>query len=423
VNYSILKAWRKLETILSVLLLMYVTSPNLQVRTGAPAVFEHFDRLLVSIYYLFVLIVFIQNWRKILYFLLANKVLLLFLLLPLLSILWSINPEVSQSRFLRVVIRSTIFGLYLASRYTPKELIRLIGWALGLLTLFSFLTALGVPSYGKMASGIEWRGVFPHKNYLGITMVLSTTYFISLTLFGQNRKKLYFFMFVLSFIILLSTQAKSSLSICFGALMLLPLYRSLLQAYRTKILLQTIGLFSGVSLTMWLSHNLEYIIVDVLGKSMALNGRTPVWNYLLEQVAKRPFLGFGYEAFWNDPDQVALGHRFVAWFPSHAHSGFIDLLLHFGLLGFSLFVIASLMTLIRLFYLLSLKRSFEYFWMILFFIVMLSSQFSVAIYILKDHILWILYISFSASAVVELRRLRKPRVREIDQPLLPAHQS
>ncbi|PSB21078.1 hypothetical protein C7B76_05425 [filamentous cyanobacterium CCP2] len=399
---------------------MYVADPNLSARTGAPAILGVIDRALVALYYLFIVISFLRHWKKILYFLTTNKALLILLLLPLFSITWSIRPEITQSRFLRVVIRSTIFGLYLASRYRPKELIRLVGWSLGLFTVFSLLTALGVSSYGKMLGG-EWRGIFPHKNYLGLMMALATTYFITFTLYGQKRKRFCFLMFGLALTTLILTQAKSSLSICFGVLMLLPLYRSFLQAYRTKVLLQTLALLAGTSLTVWVSSNLEYIIVDVLGKSLTLNGRAQVWEYLLEQIAKRPLLGFGYEAFWNDPEQVALGNRFVAWFPSHAHSGFIDLLLHFGFPGLILFTIASITTLVRLFRLVNLTQSSEFFWMFLFLIIMISSQYSVGITILKDHFFWILYVSFSTSAVVELRRIRRHQPTEMIHTLSPAH--
>lgn len=415
--YSITKLCEKLEPVLSVVFLLYVMEPNLAER-GAPPVLGILDKLLVASYYLFSLFVTFRHWKKILYFLTSNKILLLLLLLPVVSIIWSINPDTSLNRFYRVVVRSAIFGLYLASRYSPKELMRLVGVVLSIAMGLSIVVALGLPSYG--ARGDSWQGIFAHKNHLGPFAALAVVYFSLIAVYVRRYRKLALLGILFAFIALIFSAAKSSLVICLGTLAILPLYRSFLHAYRSKIFTQLVLLLVGGTLTSLLAINAEYIIVNILGKSLALNGRLPLWTYLLGQVAKRPLFGYGYEAFWTDSEQLYLGERYVGWFPSHGHSGFIDMLLQLGTVGLALFALCSLLNAIRLLLLLNATRSIEYFWMLLFLVVMVSSQYSVGNTMLKDHLFWVLYVSFSSSAAVELRRVRKIQQMKHSQTFIPA---
>ncbi|NJR57508.1 MAG: O-antigen ligase family protein [Cyanobacteria bacterium CRU_2_1] len=395
---------------MTVICLWYVTEPY-------DKTIGILDRLLVALYYLFVLVIIVKHWKKLLYFLTKDKILLLFLLLPLASVLWSTMPEVSQSRFIRVVLRSTIFGLYLASRYSLKDLMRLITIALGVSLIINTAAALALPT-GKTDGA--WKGVLGHKNSFGRLMAWTTAHFATLFLYEQKYRRLCLIVFGLAAVGLYFSQAKSSLAICVGALALLPLYRSFCQAYRTKTLLISVSLFIAILLISWVSDNVEYIIVDVLGKSLTLNGRVQIWEYFYSRIATRPWLGFGYEAFWNNPEELLKAQQNLPWFSGHAHSGFIDLTLQLGILGFSMFVISVLVTITRVIYLTTVTRSIEHFLMLLFLVVWFSSQSTVGISILKDNIFWILYVTISTLTAVEMSRVRRNQRIESSQVLTPA---
>ncbi|NJO77643.1 MAG: O-antigen ligase family protein [Cyanobacteria bacterium RM1_2_2] len=392
--------WRKLEPILAGICLWYVTEPH-------DKTIGILDRLLVAFYYLFVLIIVIKYWKSILYFLVQDKILLLFLLLPLVSILWSTNPEVSQARFNRVVLRSALFGAYLASRYSLKELLQLVTITLGVSTIASTVVALVLPA-GQMRGKFEgaWQGLHGHKNSFARLMAWTATNFAALALYKAKDRRKHFGGFCLAFIGLFFSQAKSSLAICAGALALLPLHSYFLRAYRSRTFLITLSLCSVIGVTSWMANSLEFLIVDVLGKSLTLSGRTVIWEYFVSRISERPWLGYGYEAFWTNPDEVFRARQSLSFFSGHAHSGFIDITLQLGLIGLSLFVLSFLTTLVRTIYLISVTKSIEYFLMLIFLFVMFSSQFTVGITILKDNIFWVLYITIATLTAVEMSRLR-----------------
>jgi O-antigen ligase len=394
------KLWRKLEPILAGVCLWYVTEPY-------DKTIGILDRLLVALYYLFVLVIVIKYWKSILYFLVKDKILFIFLLLPLVSVLWSTNPEVSQDRFNRVVLRSMIFGAYLASRYSLRDLLKLVTLTLGFSTIASTAAALALPA-GKMTGKFAgaWQGLHGHKNSFARLMAWTTTNFAALTLYRAKDRQRSFGGFCLAFIGLFFSQAKSSLAICVGALALLPLHSYFLRAYRSRTLLITISLCSVIGLTSWIANSLEFLIVDVLGKSLTLSGRTIIWEYFISRISERPWLGYGYEAFWTNPDEVFRARQALSFFSGHAHSGFIDITLQLGLVGLTLFVLSFITTLVRTIYLISVTKSIEYFLMLIFLFVMFSSQFTVGITILKDNIFWVFYITIATLTAVEVSRVR-----------------
>ena len=57
----------------------------------------------------------------------------------------------------------------------------------------------------------------------------------------------------------------------------------------------TILVISAVSFLVL--TNLDSILL-LFGRDASLTGRTTIWKVLLISVTKRPWLGFGYQAFW-----------------------------------------------------------------------------------------------------------------------------
>ncbi len=82
---------------------------------------------------------------------------------------------------------------------------------------------------------------------------------------------------------------------------------------------------------------------------LTFNGRIPLWSSLLECVAQRPLLGYGYQGFWTETRhyEVSLDND---WAPASAHSTPMEVLLNTGLLGgfiFALGVLASFRIVIK----------------------------------------------------------------------------
>ncbi len=70
---------------------------------------------------------------------------------------------------------------------------------------------------------------------------------------------------------------------------------------------------------------------------MTLTGRTGIWSAVIDSIAKRPMLGYGYQAFWlgleGESYRVILA---VSWVLAQAQNGFIDVMLEMGAVGLAI---------------------------------------------------------------------------------------
>jgi len=119
--------------------------------------------------------------------LLANWALLAVTGFALFSAFWSYYPDAAFRRGFALVL-STTFAFYLVLRFTPRELLELVGWALLLGAAISLVvTALfpGSTIHGGPLAG-SWMGSFGHKNRLGRMMALGVVLF-ALLIPGKDK--------------------------------------------------------------------------------------------------------------------------------------------------------------------------------------------------------------------------------------------
>jgi O-antigen ligase len=78
-------------------------------------------------------------------------------------------------------------------------------------------------------------------------------------------------------------------------------------------------------------------LFTLLGKDVTLTGRTEIWSAVLDSIAKRPLLGYGYQAFWlglqGESYRVILA---VSWVLAQAQNGFLDVMLEMGVAGLTI---------------------------------------------------------------------------------------
>ena len=75
-------------------------------------------------------------------------------------------------------------------------------------------------------------------------------------------------------------------------------------------------------------------LTRILGRDSSLTGRMDLWSLVVEAIGRRPWLGYGYQAFWVTPGGPADGIRMRLPFTvPHAHDGFLDVWLEIGAVG------------------------------------------------------------------------------------------
>ena len=71
------------------------------------------------------------------------------------------------------------------------------------------------------------------------------------------------------------------------------------------------------------------------GEVKSLTGRIPIWIELSQNIAARPLLGYGYGSFWTG-ERVYYLSALLNWEFDHAHSMYLQTMLHVGGLGLGL---------------------------------------------------------------------------------------
>lgn len=178
-----------------------------------------------------------------------------------------------------------------------------------------------------------WRGVFSHKNIAGPVMACLS--FFGLYLFRRGRRWSGALLFVGAMIFVLNTGSKTSAG-------LVPV------AMIAVVLPGLFGVRPLVALLFWLviagtaTATLGIVFIDPLRHfaaeqfpDLTYTGRTTLWEFAGEMIAKRPWIGYGYESFWQTPLLENSSQPFDRDWDIrdivHGHNGYLDIAIPMGL--------------------------------------------------------------------------------------------
>lgn len=305
-----------------------------------------FSKVQLAIYAITFVLVLLR-WRTSLNVVLRHPVIVLLVSLVLASCLWSDLPDESWRKGLNAMA-TTLFGVYTATRYTLKEQLKYMTIALGIIAVFCLLFTLVAPGAAIEigANAGAWRGPLTQKNLLARLMVL--TILMSLMMMWTMPRWRIFAgaACAISSSVLILTGSKTGLLVLVLLLLLLPLYRALRfkGTVLIPILIVTI-LVVGTAATVVMA-NWDALLLGV-GRDPTLSGRTELWLGALDKIAERPWLGYGFWAFWQDQGGATEIWKIVGYEPPHAHNGYLNMALDLGLVGLSLFLLSMLVAYIR----------------------------------------------------------------------------
>ena len=229
---------------------------------------------------------------------------------------------------------------YLMCRYTFDQVLELL-LVLGTVTIFSSIVfALVLPQYGLDLMGghdTAWKGIFSAKNYLG-TMAL---FFLTAAIACRPRTSFIRSMRLAQMVFCLTALVFSRAA---TAYMLAAVYFAYLLVIKTlhhfrkrDYLVVSIALLAVFVVAIATVVVAPDFLIGILGKDATLTGRTQIWAAVLDSIARRPLLGYGYQAFWlgleGESYRVILA---VSWVLAQAQNGFLDVLLETGLGGLAI---------------------------------------------------------------------------------------
>ncbi|WP_413204065.1 O-antigen ligase family protein [Rhodospirillum sp. A1_3_36] len=283
----------------------------------------------------------IVRWPLVRLMLTRNWVMVLTLGWLVLSIGWSDMPGLSLRRVGFLVIGyMTAMGVA-AWADDIERTTKIIAALLVIVVLIDLISVPLVPHLAMSDEGA--RGMHLQKNQAGGVCLLAI---IVLSFCLPSLRRLWGVALVvglmgLTVVFLILTKSKTSMALVgIYLVFLLPLSAGLAWERGRGIVLI---LFAGVAVSLLVftvgvqGWTLPDVLELVFGDP-TFTGRTDIWDFALDQIAERPFLGTGYGAFWDvgeahDPLRHANSWlRFVGeGIINQTHNGYLDLWVQAGL--------------------------------------------------------------------------------------------
>lgn len=344
--------------------------------------------------YLFTLLLVMTVWRSVLTALRTNPLLSALLLLALVSVAWSGVPGFTLRRAV-ALMATTAFGLYLGSRFTPSQQVRLFAYALGLAVVLSLVFVAVFPRFGIESGPNEgaWRGVFIQKNTFGRYMVMAVVTLLCAPV-RRIERLTKIFLVAIALVLLAGSVSAGSYVMMAASFLLIFVYRFLCVSRKALLPAGMIGailLTTGGALLLTNSAAL----FDVLNRSSSLTGRVPLWQALFYAGAMHPWLGYGYVGFW------ALENHYIwsiiGWTPLKAHNGYIDLWLELGYVGLGLFAGYAVIVAQRCVRFIRRERTLESQWPLLMLSMVLLHNVVESDLLITNGFMWIVFVGIAVS--------------------------
>ncbi len=263
-----------------------------------------------------------------------------------LSYFWS--PYASEAlREGILLILSTVVIIVVASRFTPDQIIRcmLISSAVVLV----YIIAQPIP--------IVHGASFGSKNYAALFMLTGFILSLSTSLNPKELKLIRLFGLVIApvfaYLVVAAQSTTALFMLAISGALIIGMRMFFLDAREVRnlsALLLVMGLFLIVGVIyaalIFVDQQLIDSFLGAFGKDSSFTGRTALWEEAENQISQRPYLGVGLEGFWqydvgsaqtlNENDHKPLGTRLTF------HNVHLEVLVHLGVIGYSLFVMSIL---------------------------------------------------------------------------------
>ncbi len=350
--------------------------------------------------YIIAIFFLILRWKKAIFFMSKDRIIWVMVAFSLISMTWSVSPSRTLKSCIGL-IGTTLFGVYFGSRYSIKDQIKLLACAYGIILFFSVIFIVALPRYG-VEHGVHAgaiRGIFTHKNIFGQALVLGITIFLIASDIVPRRKWIPRMGFGLAIVLL--PLAKSTTSLINTTLLLSALftYKTLRLRYQAMIPALLMIFTLGMSVYFLYTEYSEEMFRAV-GKDPSLTGRADLWFWVGEMIEKRPWLGYGFKAFWNGLDgPSAYIIRAARWDVPYAHNGVLDLLLDIGYLGLLLYVMGFLIMLVRSIHLARITSGLDGLWPLTYLTYTFLSNLSEGGLLGQNNFFWVIYTSLAISSI------------------------
>jgi len=279
----------------------------------------------------------------------VNPFLLAFFALALASTLWSIDPEFTLRRIVRMFTISLVVLSFVVVAWHPRRFQNLLRPLVTVMITGSLIFGIVAPDLAihpeQSAELIgAWRGLTPGKNGLGALSSLGAILWVHAWVARETRARNAMYGVVTAFACLVLSRSTTSLMattlVC--ALLLMLRTPEALRRYVPHLVtvLATVTVIYSMAV-LRVVPGLETLITpiyEITGKDATFTGRSTIWAAVVEHINKRPIFGSGYGGFWTgslpDTESASVSAAMAGnFYPGSAHNGYLDVLNDLGTVG------------------------------------------------------------------------------------------
>jgi exopolysaccharide production protein ExoQ len=256
--------------------------------------------------------------------LMSCKLLLAMYLYAAISCFWSPNPMASVREIL-LLLTLLISAAYISLVFSPEDIIDLTAKVSAIFALASIVAQfVQNPIYSTVLGG--WIGLYGHRNFFGVGLTIG----VASLLASRSRWGFMRWCMLLLFLILLIVVQSATAIVISASVIGIYAFKRLPRLARLSLAFATTVATVLVVWTSDVNHVIQ-LFLGLINRDRTFTGRTDIWYFDSTQIMNRPLFGHGYVGFWGPHKDIVIAN--LGWNPGHAHNGFLNIILIFGIVG------------------------------------------------------------------------------------------
>ena len=264
------------------------------------------------------------------------------------SLTWSADL-VLTSRRIPVLAAMCIAALALGKHASPQAIVRWIFFSTSLYLALGIAAEVCLGSLALASPGYRFAGTLhPNGQAVNCALMLLSGMAFHAAMPGARVLRTVGITVALPFLLLTKSRTAILCLLVAGAT-----YSWLRVARRSRsLLVATPFLVVAFASLVFLAEAFHPFLLPSLqfgreqGDIETLTGRIPLWGHLLGYIEDKPLLGSGYGVFWSAARIVDVS-KDMGWMVGQAHSAYLEVALHLGLVGLLAYVLILLLGLRR----------------------------------------------------------------------------
>ena len=248
------------------------------------------------------------------------------------------SPETAFRRIVFAVLVCLCANAALLLPRDNREFARVLATAMTIALALSYFAIFLLPSVGvhqsnelEAALAGDWRGHFGHKNAAAAAMAYAVL--IGLYLRRTYYPKLGTTIVILSAVFLYFAGGKTSTAMLPAVLLVAWMFEHW-KVLRYPLVIGSLLVLNYVLIGSSVDPSIHNWLKS-MGIDATFTGRTAIWTFALDKISERPWLGYGFQSFWQSVALKSEGMTFVA---AHSHNSFLEALINAGIPGLLLII-------------------------------------------------------------------------------------